>query len=144
MIRSFRSKLLELPWDGSLIGKAYPRVSPMVRVGDKVLVEEEEEGDVDACDVAIEDGQQGLNKFHSRLWSKLGLLQKRREDMLGEGDYGGGDVVNKPLAESWHKRGFCGFGLSAIEVFNHVKPLRSEKIDEVRTEWAKNFLQCKN
>ncbi|XP_047173692.1 protein OCTOPUS-like [Vigna umbellata] len=185
-------------WDGYLIGKAYPRVSPMVRVGDRVLVEEEEEGDVslengeeccpggsaqtkhyysdwhrrrrsfdrsnsrrksimgdvdelrvisnakvspattelfygakvlitenglrdmnlkssdsvmgsgskvDACDVAIEDGQQGLNKFHKwgRLWSKLGLLQRRREDMLGEGDYGGGDVVNKPLAESWQK-----------------------------------------
>lgn len=60
---------------------------------------------VEACDVAIEDGQQGLNKFHKwgRLWSKLGLLQRRREDMLGEGDYGGGDVVNKPLAESWQK-----------------------------------------
>jgi len=204
----FSSKAPRASWDGSLIGKAYHRVSPMVRVGDKVLVGEEEKGDVtlengeeccpggstqmkhyysdwhrrrrsfdrsnsrrksimgdvdelrvisndkvspattelfygakvliienslrdvnlkssdsvmgsgskvDACDVAIEDGQQGLNKFHSRLWSKLGLLQRRREDMLGEGDYGGGDVVNKLLAESWQKRGFYGFGLSATE-----------------------------
>jgi len=70
---------------------------------------------VNACDVAIEDGQQGLNKFHSRLWSNLGLLQRRREDMLGEGDYGGGDVVNKPLAESWQKRGFYGFDLFTTE-----------------------------
>jgi len=190
-------------WDGYLIGKAYPRVSPMVRVGDRVLVEEEEEGHVslgngeeccpggsaqtkhyysdwhrrrrsfdrsnsrrksimgevdelrvisnakvspattelfygakvlitenglrdvnlkssdsvkgsgskvDACDVAIGDGEQGLNKIHKwgRLWSKLGLVQRRREDMLGEGDYGGGgggggDVVKKPIAESWQK-----------------------------------------
>jgi len=66
--------------------------------------------------IAIEDGQQGLNKFHSRLWSKLGSLQRRREDMFGEGDYGGGDVVNKPLVESWQKRGFNGFSLSATEV----------------------------
>jgi len=85
---------------------------------------------VDACDVAIEDGQQGLNKFHSRLWSKLGLLQKRREDMLGEGDYGGGDVVNKPLAESWHKRGFCGFGLSAIEVEKRYSMVSGDNRDQ--------------
>ncbi|QCE10126.1 Uncharacterized protein family UPF0503 [Vigna unguiculata] len=186
----FSSKAPRASWDGSLIGKAYHRVSPMVRVGDKVLVGEEEKGDVtlengeeccpggstqmkhyysdwhrrrrsfdrsnsrrksimgdvdelrvisndkvspattelfygakvliienslrdvnlkssdsvmgsgskvDACDVAIEDGQQGLNKFHSRLWSKLGLLQRRREDMLGEGDYGGGDVDEEEM-----------------------------------------------
>ncbi|CAJ1960345.1 unnamed protein product [Sphenostylis stenocarpa] len=192
-------------WDGYLIGKAYPRPFPMVRVGDRVLVEEEEEGDVSSengkeccpggsaqtkhyysdwhrrrrsfdrsnsrrksmmgdvdelrvisnakvspattelfygakvlitendlrdvnlkslssaqsdtvmgsgskvnvCDGAIGDGQQGLNKFHKwgRLWSKLGLVQRKREDRLGEGDYGGGgdDVVNKPIAESWQK-----------------------------------------
>ena len=62
MIRSFRSKLLELPWDGSLIGKAYPRVSPMVRVGDKVLVEEEEEGDV-----TLENGEECCPGGSSRL-----------------------------------------------------------------------------
>lgn len=203
-------------WDGYLIGKAYPRVSPMVRVDDRVLVEEEEEGEDreevsvenggeccpggsaqtkhyysdwnrrrrsfdrsnsrrksiigdidelrvmsnanakvspatselfygakvliteddlrnaslkpvngvrsdsvmgsaskdDACNVAIGDDQKGLNKFHKlgKLWSKLGLVNKRREDRLGEreqeGDYGGGgggDVVNKPIAESWQK-----------------------------------------
>ena len=189
-------------WDGYLLGKAYPRVSHMVGIGDRVLVEEEEEGHVslgngeeccpggsaqtkhyysdwhrrrrsfdrsnshrksimgdvdelrvisnakvspattelfygakvlitknglrdvnlkssdsvmgsgskvDACDVAIGDG---LNKFHKwgRLWSKLGLVQRRREDMLEEGEYGGGDgggggggVVKKPIAESWQK-----------------------------------------
>jgi len=62
MIRSFRSKLLELPWDGSLIGKAYPRVSPMVRVGDKVLVEEEEEGDV-----TLENGEECCPSGSGRL-----------------------------------------------------------------------------
>ncbi|KAG4923667.1 UPF0503 protein, chloroplastic [Glycine soja] len=62
----------------------------------------------DACDVAIGDDQKGLNRFHKwgRLWSKLGLMQKRREDRLEEGEYaggGGGDVVDKPIAESWQK-----------------------------------------
>ncbi|RDX88114.1 UPF0503 protein, chloroplastic, partial [Mucuna pruriens] len=190
-------------WDGYLIGKAYPRVSPMVGVGDRVLVEEEEEGEVslengeeccpggsaqtkhyysdwhrrrrsfdrsnsrrkstmgdvdelrvisnakvspatselfygakvlitendlrdvnlkplnsvqsdsviesastiDACDVAIGDDQKGLNRFHKwgRLWSKLGLMQRRREDRLGEGEYAAGDVINKPIAESLQK-----------------------------------------
>ncbi|XP_020211784.1 protein OCTOPUS [Cajanus cajan] len=189
-------------WDSYLIGKGYPRVSPMVRVGDRVLVEEEEEeaglengeeccpggsaqtkhyysdwhrrrrsfdrsnsrrksimadvdelrvisnakvspattelfygakllitendlkdanlkaldnvqsdtvmgsaSTVDGRDVAIGDDQKGLNKFHKwgRLWSKLGLVQRRREDRLGEGELGGGDVVNKPIAESWQK-----------------------------------------
>ncbi|KAL2332947.1 hypothetical protein Fmac_014160 [Flemingia macrophylla] len=195
-------------WDGYLIGKAYPRVSPMVCVGDRVLVEEEEEeeeeegevslengdeccpggsaqtkhyysdwhrrrrsfdrsnsrrksimGDVDelrvisnakvspattelfygakvlitendlrdanfkplnsvqpdtvmgsgstvdACEVAIGDDQKGVNRFHKwgRLWSKLGLVQRKREDRLGEGELAGGDVVNKPIAESWQK-----------------------------------------
>nr|KYP76132.1 hypothetical protein KK1_020357 [Cajanus cajan] len=174
-------------WDSYLIGKGYPRVSPMVRVGDRVLVEEEEEeaglengeeccpggsaqtkhyysdwhrrrrsfdrsnsrrksimadvdelrvisnakvspattelfygakllitendlkdanlkaldnvqsdtvmgsaSTVDGRDVAIGDDQKGLNKFHKwgRLWSKLGLVQRRREDRLGEGELG--------------------------------------------------------
>ncbi|TKY47138.1 UPF0503 protein [Spatholobus suberectus] len=191
-------------WDGYLIGKAYPRVSPMVRVGDRVLVEEEEDGEVslennggecfpggsaqtkhyysdwhrrrrsfdrlnsrrksmmgdvdelrvisnakvspatselfygakvlitendlrdvnlkpinsvqsdgvvgsaskiDACDVAVGVDQKGLNRFQKwgRLWSKLGLVHRRREDRLGEGEYAAGDVVNKPIAESWQK-----------------------------------------
>ncbi|KAK7387226.1 hypothetical protein VNO78_27848 [Psophocarpus tetragonolobus] len=190
-------------WDGYLIGKAYPRFSPMVRVGDRVLVKEEEgevilengeeccpggsaqtkhyysdlhrrrrsfdrsnsrrksimgdidelrvisnakvspatselfygakvlitENDlrdvnlkqpssvqsdsvmgsgstVDACDVAIADDQKGLNRFKQwgRLWSRLGLVQRRREDSLGEGEYAAAsDVVNKPITESWQK-----------------------------------------
>ncbi|KHN02578.1 UPF0503 protein, chloroplastic [Glycine soja] len=189
-------------WDGYLIGKAFPRVSPMVCVGDRVLLEEEGEeslengeeccpggsaqtkhyysdwhwrrrsfdrsnsrkkplmGDVDelrvisnakvspastelfygakvlitendlrdanlktsnsvlsdsvmesaskddACDAAYGDGQKGLNRFHKwgKWWCKLGIVQRRREDRLGEGEYaGGGDMVNKPIAESWQK-----------------------------------------
>lgn len=62
----------------------------------------------DACDVGIGGDQKGLNKFQKlgRLWNKLGLVQRRREDKLGEEECAaaaGGDVVNKPIAESWQK-----------------------------------------
>ncbi|XP_027336804.1 protein OCTOPUS-like [Abrus precatorius] len=49
--------------------------------------------------VAIRVDQKGLNKFHKwgRLWNKLGLVQRRKEEHVA------GDVVNKPIAESWQK-----------------------------------------
>lgn len=59
----------------------------------------------EACDVEIGNDQKGTNKFHKwgKLWNKLGLVQKRKEDKLGEEESVAGDVVNKPIAESWQK-----------------------------------------
>ncbi|CAI8584993.1 unnamed protein product [Vicia faba] len=56
----------------------------------------------EAC---IGGDQKGPNKFHKwgKLWNKLGLVQRRKEDKLGEEDCASGDVVNKPIAESWQK-----------------------------------------
>ncbi|KAK7305347.1 hypothetical protein VNO77_43252 [Canavalia gladiata] len=58
-----------------------------------------------ACDVAIRVDKKGLNKFHKlgRLWNKLGLVQRRKENKLGEEEYVAGEMVNKPIAESWQK-----------------------------------------
>ncbi|XP_061374018.1 protein OCTOPUS-like [Gastrolobium bilobum] len=58
----------------------------------------------DACDASKVD-QKGLKKFHKwgRLWNKFGLVHRRREDKLGEEEYAAGDMVNKPIAESWQK-----------------------------------------
>ncbi|CAL5202470.1 unnamed protein product [Lathyrus oleraceus] len=59
----------------------------------------------EACDVEIGVDQKGPNKFHKwgKLWNKLGLIQRRKEDKLGEEECVSGDVVNKPIAESWQK-----------------------------------------
>lgn len=56
----------------------------------------------EACDVEIGVDQKGPNKFHKwgKLWNKLGLIQRRKEDKLGEKECVSGDVVNKPIAES--------------------------------------------
>ncbi|KAI5382613.1 hypothetical protein KIW84_070160 [Lathyrus oleraceus] len=60
---------------------------------------------LEACDVEIGVDQKGPNKFHKwgKLWNKLGLIQRRKEDKLGEKECVSGDVVNKPIAESWQK-----------------------------------------
>lgn len=48
------------------------------------------------------DVANGAGQKWRRVWNKLGLVQ-RREDKLGEGECDKGDIVNKPLAESWQK-----------------------------------------
>ncbi|PNX97622.1 hypothetical protein L195_g020853 [Trifolium pratense] len=59
----------------------------------------------EACHVEIGSYQKGMNKFHKwgKLWNKLGLVQRRKEDKLVEEECVSGDVVNKPIAESWQK-----------------------------------------
>ncbi|XP_004500225.1 protein OCTOPUS-like [Cicer arietinum] len=59
----------------------------------------------EACDVEIRSDQKGLNKFHKwgKLWNKLGLVHRKKEDKLREEECVAGDVVNKPIAESWQK-----------------------------------------
>ncbi|KAI4305181.1 hypothetical protein L6164_028564 [Bauhinia variegata] len=57
-----------------------------------------------ASDVVTEvENQEGLKKFQKlrRMWNKLSPAQRRKEGKLEE--YAAGDVVNKPLAESWQK-----------------------------------------
>ncbi|XP_057431925.1 protein OCTOPUS-like [Lotus japonicus] len=59
----------------------------------------------DACDVGIGVGQKGLKKFQKwgRLWTKLGLVHRRKEGKLGKEECGTGDIDNKPIAEPWQK-----------------------------------------
>ncbi|XP_058782128.1 protein OCTOPUS-like [Vicia villosa] len=59
----------------------------------------------EACDVELGGDQKGSNKFHKwgKLWNKLGLVQRRKEDKLGEEECASGNVVNKPVVESWQK-----------------------------------------
>ncbi|KAE9591141.1 hypothetical protein Lalb_Chr20g0115031 [Lupinus albus] len=59
----------------------------------------------DASDVVTRVNQIGSKKLQKwgRLWSKLGLVQRRKEDKLGEEKYGAGDTGNRPISESWQK-----------------------------------------
>ena len=78
-------------WDGSLIGKAYPRVSPMVRVGDKVLVEEEEEGDMtlekgeECCPGGSAQTKHYYSDWHRRRRS-FDVSNSRRKLIMGDVD----------------------------------------------------------
>ncbi|KAF7816068.1 UPF0503 protein [Senna tora] len=57
-----------------------------------------------ASEDAAEVDQKGFRKFQKwrRVWNKLGLVQKKKESKLG-GEYSAGDVLNKPLTDSWQK-----------------------------------------
>ncbi|KAK4275200.1 hypothetical protein QN277_018326 [Acacia crassicarpa] len=57
----------------------------------------------DASDAAIGVNQKGLKKLPNwrKMWNKLGIVQKKKEIKLEE--YGAGDVVNKPITDSWQK-----------------------------------------
>ncbi|OIW02565.1 hypothetical protein TanjilG_24016 [Lupinus angustifolius] len=57
----------------------------------------------DDSDVATVDSQKGSKKLQNlrKVWNKLGLVQ-RKEDTKLECD-AGGNMLNKPLAESWQK-----------------------------------------
>jgi hypothetical protein len=54
------------------------------------------------CDVENGSYQKKFHKW-GKLWNKLGLVQRRKEDKLVEEECVSGDVVNKPIAESWQK-----------------------------------------
>lgn len=53
------------------------------------------------CDVENGSYQKKFHKW-GKLWNKLGLVQRRKEDKLVEEECASGDV-NKPIAESWQK-----------------------------------------
>ncbi|CAL0309675.1 unnamed protein product [Lupinus luteus] len=59
----------------------------------------------DASDVVTRVDQRESKKLHKwgRLWNKLGLVQRRKEDKLGEEKYGAGDMGNRAISESWQK-----------------------------------------
>ncbi|KAK7289750.1 hypothetical protein RIF29_03647 [Crotalaria pallida] len=59
----------------------------------------------DASDIVTRVDQKGLKKLHKwgRLWNKLGLVQRRKEDKSGEEEYGAGDMGNRPISDSWQK-----------------------------------------
>ncbi|OIV92021.1 hypothetical protein TanjilG_20178 [Lupinus angustifolius] len=59
----------------------------------------------DVSDVVTQVDQRGSKKLHKweRLWNKLGLVQRRKEDKLGEEKHGAGGTGNRPISESWQK-----------------------------------------
>lgn len=58
----------------------------------------------DASDATTGVNQRASRKLPNwrKMWNKLGLVQKKKEQRLEE-EYGAGEVVNKPITDSWQK-----------------------------------------